>query len=1187
MKSSPHDDVHRCFTYNDVVFSQGGNVKHDLRRLRIAVSAAAFAVLLASPARAQRYQVDTYSEGDGLASSTVRGMVQDHSGRMWFATRAGITVYDGRNWSVFHQADDVELTDLSMLALDPSGSIWAASPKNDVARFDGTKWSMVPPPGHAKSCGLRDLAVLTVEEGVRVVLGTTCGVELWDGSTWRHLGVADGLPDAEVTALEMVDGHLYVATLKGLAVLDGNSANFSPPDFDVRTGPVLGLAADASAPGGLWVVGGEWLGRVEAGRLETIIDKLETGATEVPLKAVTDGERGCFFGHSDAFYHYHPERGIEILDSVNGLITGGVNEVYRDREHNVWVSSARGVSKIVSFRFATYLEEHGLYDDEVTAVLERRNGSFVFGHSGGLTFIDGEGGGETRTVEFPEVRRFDRTLGRVLDLAEDAQGTVWVAGNHLGLGRFDGERVRWLSSVGKPVTSVLLTREVESRLWVATGSDVVVATAEGFERVSQGEGFDHGARRLIAEDNGAVWALTAGKGAHRFLEGRWESWAHPSRRDLNDVFAVYEHGGVRWLGTAGGLCVADAGTIEPTRPPAPVIKRPVYFMLRDTRDRVWFGTDNGVLRWDGEALDHFTVEDGLGGRETNRAAGWLDSRGHVWIGTTRGVTAYRDEFDRGVPVPPIVSLHQIEASGTLEPIAGPVHLEHHRNDIVFSVRAISFYDERDVRIRTWLEGYEPGWSDERPVGDGRLRYTNLSPGRYQLHLRAGNAAGLWTEPVSSHEIVIASPFYGRAWFWAIMLAATGMLLYASQRYIYQRRHARRLEAEVAARVAELRRAEAELLKAQRLESLGVMAGGIAHDFNNLLMVILGNLSLVERQVEGGARRWISDAEAAIERARQLTAQLLTFARGGAPVRSAAHVEDVVRESTSFVLRGSNARCEIDLSPDLRVVGIDTGQINQVLNNLLLNAIQAMPSGGTIRITGRNVDELPGATEPGSYVEISVRDEGTGIPEHNLQRIFDPYFTTKEEGSGLGLTTAYSIARRHGGLLTVKSKIGHGATFHLYLPESKTPREPESDAERGAHSLHGTRIMIMEDDAAVRDVVVAMLESLECTVTEASDGEEAVRLYDWARTVGQPFDAVILDLTLPGGMGGEEVLRHLVHVDPGVRAIVASGYANASAMSEYRDHGFKAALHKPFRREEVAEVLRGVVGARPSRVTPST
>jgi signal transduction histidine kinase/CheY-like chemotaxis protein len=617
-----------------------------------------------------------------------------------------------------------------------------------------------------------------------------------------------------------------------------------------------------------------------------------------------------------------------------------------------------------------------------------------------------------------------------------------------------------------------------------------------------------------------------------------------------------------------------------------VIKRPVYFMLSDAQDRVWFGTDNGVLRWDGETLDHFTVEDGLGGRETNRAAGVLDSRDRVWIGTTHGVTVYREELDRPVPTPPIVSLQKLEASGETASLVDPVRLERDRNDLVFSISAVSFYDERDVRIRAWLEGYEPGWSDERTVADGRLRYTSLSPGRYRLHLQAGNAAGLWSEPVISPEIVIAPPFYGRAWFWAVALVAAGLLLYAWQRYVYQHRYARRLEGEVAQRVAELHRAEAELLKAQRLESLGVLAGGIAHDFNNLLMVILGDLSMVARHVEGGARRWISDAEAAIERARQLTAQLLTFSRGGTPVRSAARVEDVIRESAAFVLRGSNARCEIDLPPGLRVVGIDTGQINQVVNNLLLNAIQAMPSGGSIRITGRNVDEVPGATEPGSYVEISIRDEGMGIPEHNLQRIFDPYFTTKEGGSGLGLTTSYSIARRHGGLLTVESKLGRGATFKLYLPETEIPGEREDEAERDSQDLQGTRILIMDDDEAVREVVAAMLESLGCTVTGASDGEEALRAHVWARTAGQPFDAVILDLTVPGGMGGEETLRHLLRVDPGVRAVVASGYTNASVMSEYRERGFRGALHKPFRTEEVAEVLRRVV-IRPHSVLGSS
>jgi CheY-like chemotaxis protein len=234
-----------------------------------------------------------------------------------------------------------------------------------------------------------------------------------------------------------------------------------------------------------------------------------------------------------------------------------------------------------------------------------------------------------------------------------------------------------------------------------------------------------------------------------------------------------------------------------------------------------------------------------------------------------------------------------------------------------------------------------------------------------------------------------------------------------------------------------------------------------------------------------------------------------------------------------------------------------------------------------------VDEIPGTRKAGAYVEITIRDEGVGIPRHNLERVFDPYFSTKEGGSGLGLTTAYSIVRRHGGLLTVESELGKGSSFRLYLPESEAPQEADDDATPLPRGLHGRRILVMDDNEAVREVVVAMLENLGCAVTGASDGEEALRAYTWARSVDQPFDAVILDLTVPGGMSGEETMQRLLRLDPEVRAIVASGYTNAPVMAEYRKHGFQAALHKPFRAKDVEKVLRRVVETPPSRAIGST
>jgi signal transduction histidine kinase/CheY-like chemotaxis protein len=727
---------------------------------------------------------------------------------------------------------------------------------------------------------------------------------------------------------------------------------------------------------------------------------------------------------------------------------------------------------------------------------------------------------------------------------------------------------------GDKVTSVLV--DGEKRLWVASARDVYVRRDGRFERVSPGTGFADGVRRLVEGPDGSIYGLGSGGGVHRYARGRWEQWAHPGRDDVNSVFSLLVRpDGTHWVGTAAGLAVMRDGDLRLSG--SPVIQRPVYFMLADRHDRVWFGTDNGVMRWDGKRLDRFTVEHGLGGRETNRAGGLLDSRGRLWIGTTHGVTLYREELEDHVPVPPIVSFQGLEVSGEAVPLDGAIRLGHRRNDLVFMFRAVSFRDERNVQLRMWLEGYSPGWS-ESPAGRS-IRFTNLPAGTYRLHIRAGNSAGQWSEAVTSPEIVIAPPLWGRPWVWFVSAAAVLLLLFAAQRHWVQRRYARRLEIEVEQRVGELRRAEAELAKAQRLEALGLLAAGIAHDFNNLLMVILGNLSVIADKTGGQARTWIAEAEAAIQRASQLTAQLLTFARGGAPVLHKTRIDHIVRESAEFVLRGSKVRAEFDLAADMKAVDIDTGQISQVLNNLLINAMQAMPDGGVIHISGQNVDGIPDRTSPTPFVSIAVRDSGSGIPAHNLPRIFDPYFSTKEQGSGLGLTTAYSIANRHGGLLTAASESGLGSIFTLYLPVSTRRADSMQESETEPDDLCGTGVLVMDDDDAVREATAAMLTGLGCAVTVASDGEETLRRYVEARANGRPFDALIVDLTVPGGMGGEETLQCLLQIDPEARVIVASGYANAPVMSEYRERGFMAVLRKPFRREEVVRVLSRVVGER--------
>jgi PAS domain S-box-containing protein len=365
--------------------------------------------------------------------------------------------------------------------------------------------------------------------------------------------------------------------------------------------------------------------------------------------------------------------------------------------------------------------------------------------------------------------------------------------------------------------------------------------------------------------------------------------------------------------------------------------------------------------------------------------------------------------------------------------------------------------------------------------------------------------------------------------------------------------------------------DTERLRMTNLESLGVLAGGIAHDFNNILTAILGNISLSRIQVhdpEKAARR-LENAENAATRAKDLTQQLLTFARGGEPVKKVIKVGSLLKEAAGFAIHGSAVKCEFVLADDLWPVEADEGQLSQVIHNLMLNAVQSMIDGGKITVVANNADSLPKGKR---YVEISVADTGTGIPEHLQQKIYDPYFTTKQHGSGLGLATCYSIIKKHGGNITVESTLGKGTTFHISLPAAEQIAETEPVAPMEVARGKG-RILVMDDEEMVREVAQASLEELGYLVECTEHGGEAVELYRRRKEEGIPFTAVIMDLTIPGGIGGKEAIISLIQIDPQVKAIVSSGYATNPIMANYREYGFSAVLSKPYRLQAMSRVLQ--------------
>ncbi|MEJ2431236.1 MAG: PAS domain S-box protein [Deltaproteobacteria bacterium] len=382
-------------------------------------------------------------------------------------------------------------------------------------------------------------------------------------------------------------------------------------------------------------------------------------------------------------------------------------------------------------------------------------------------------------------------------------------------------------------------------------------------------------------------------------------------------------------------------------------------------------------------------------------------------------------------------------------------------------------------------------------------------------------------------------------------------------------------------ISERKRLERELRKAQKLESLGHLAGGIAHDFNNILTAILGNINLAQMYLPQGnkAADRLGIAEQASIRARGLAQQLLTFAKGGAPIKKTISVQHLVREAVDLAIAGSTVRGEYIFSNDLWPIEADEGQLNQAINNLALNAVKAMPEGGVLTVTAENESLLRGnnlGLQAGKYVRIAIKDQGGGIPAKDQENIFDPYFTTKEEGSGLGLSITFSIVKRHGGTITVESMLGKGSTFSILLPASKKRKVAPKAAELREVIAGTGRILIMDDEESVREVEAEMLRHLGYHVETVRDGAEAITAYQQALAAGRPYDVVITDLTVPAGMGGKETVQKLVEIDQQAKVIVASGYAHDPVISDYATYGFKGVIPKPFRLNDLSKTLQEVL-----------
>ena len=400
--------------------------------------------------------------------------------------------------------------------------------------------------------------------------------------------------------------------------------------------------------------------------------------------------------------------------------------------------------------------------------------------------------------------------------------------------------------------------------------------------------------------------------------------------------------------------------------------------------------------------------------------------------------------------------------------------------------------------------------------------------------------------------------------------------------VYERtRELREINIELHNEIYEKYKIQEELLKIKKLESVSVLAGGLAHDFNNILAAIMGNinLALLFTDHEDKRHKLLTEAEKAALRASDLTQQLLTFSKGGEPVKALSSIKEVIRDSADFILRGSKVKCKYHFVEDLWPVEIDTGQISQVIQNIILNSRHAMPDGGIINLTCENYNKTSKdviLSQADSYLKITIQDTGVGMPPKLLEKIFDPYFSTKREGSGLGLAICHSIISKHDGHIKAESVQGTGSIFTIYLPASKGKQIADQQEESIVKITDSGKALVMDDEEMIRDVAQEMLSYLGFHVVLAENGAESIELYREEMATGVPFDYVILDLTIPGGIGGQEAVKEILQINPKAKVIVSSGYSNDPVMANYKDYGFSGVIIKPFKLKNVHAAIHSIL-----------
>lgn len=1186
--------------------------------------------LLVLPVLGQTYLIHHYSEPDGLASDSAGGICQDHLGRMWFATRAGLTCYDGLTWKNYTAADGLYYPSFYRVTVDSRHRIFALAHMvygtGVIYRdgSDGAAWSRITMKAIEGVEIMEVRAFCLMEQGdfPIIAVGTAAqGLFLYRDKRWLRFNENNGLPGNCVNGIACLGSKFYAATDKGLSILRvgktvtvDNSINSRikfPSEKIKRPGP----AADREFPPNsningitieekgkypdsrleisrIWICGTQWIGYFEENSSQLTVYRVKNlnWKKKKNILLQPDYRSGIYMGQGHLLHYFdYKNDTTQPLDAANGLISAGANALYIDFEKNIWIASNRGVSKIASRRFSNLDKARGLLEDEVSSIIEYQPGKFALGHTIGLTLYDGE---PFTTIPLPLIKKKAVPVRRVMDMAADSRGNIWLALAWEGLAKMDTrQRFTWYSERdGLPQNITCL--------WIDNGDNVWVGSTQGVYFHQRGKGFvlrnpggveKLSARKLYGAGNTLRYIASHNSGLFVSRENRWVHYLVAGKTASNSFYSVKKDSrGRLFAGALEGLYILRDEGLEKFISGNFHIDWPVYFILEDRDRRLWFGTDKGVIRWDGKNERRYSVGEGLSGGETNRAAGLVDRSGRLWIGTNRGLSIYNEAFDdpESFKPAPKVQLLYVDVFDKKIPLTGSdtIRLGGRENTLEFFFRGISFINEGKIHFKTRLAGFDETWSEERYFSNQSIRYTSLPAGTYRFQLKARNGLGTWSRVVSSPPITINVLFNKSVGFYIIISLAAGLLFYGIFRFFSEKRNAALLEQKVEERTRQLKQMQQKLIHSRKMEAVGTLAGGIAHDFNNILGIIVGHSEIILEDLpkKSAVRENAKTILTAAERAAALVRQILTFSRRSSQKRQQLKLSVIIKEAMELLR--SSLPASIDFRQNIRTDGdfvmADHIQLHQIIMNLGANAAHAMQGkGGVLEVILEKVYLDSGAVKeydvlkPGNYLRLIFSDTGRGMSRSVQKRVFEPFFTTKKmgEGTGMGLAVVHGIVRSHGGDISVYSVPGQGTTFHILFPQIEDGGKPEP-VETGKLQGGSERILLVDDEAALAYVETEILGRLGYRVTGKSNAVEALETFR-----GNPghFDLVITDLTMPQ-MTGIQLAEEVRRIKPGIPVIFCSGFRAAVSHEQVKDFGKDNFIMKPVNKRDLAKIIRNAL-----------